>query len=118
MSYARIRPRRGTASEWNSANPILAEGEIGIEVPSTGVGKGLVKIKFGDGATAWKSLPYGVMPVSVVQNLDTASTTNVPSVTAVKTAINEAMGGCWIEFTDEDGNPTDEPYIHWYAEEG
>ncbi len=116
MAYARIRPRRGTASQWNTANPILAEGEIGIEVPSTGVGKGLSKIKIGDGVTAWKSLPYAIN-VSVVQNLDTASTTNVPSVTAVKTAIDEAMGGCWIDFTDAEGNATDEPYIHWYAEE-
>ena len=28
-----------------------------------------------------------------------------------------ALAGCWIAFTDENGNPTDEPYIHWYAEE-
>lgn len=26
------------------------------------------------------------------------------------------LGGCWISFTDEDGNPTDEPYIHWRQE--
>lgn len=26
------------------------------------------------------------------------------------------LSGCWIEFTDEDGNPTDEPYIHWTEE--
>ena len=25
--------------------------------------------------------------------------------------------GCWIEFTDEDGNPTDEPYVHWNIDE-
>lgn len=30
--------------------------------------------------------------------------------------INTALGGCWIEFTDEDGNPTEEPYIHWMQE--
>lgn len=60
MSFAKIRPRRGTASQWNNANPILAEGEIGIEVPSTGVGTGTVKIKFGDGSTHWNDLPYGV----------------------------------------------------------
>lgn len=60
MSFAKIRPRRGTASQWNNANPILAEGEIGIEVPSTGVGTGTVKIKFGDGSTHWNDLPYGL----------------------------------------------------------
>lgn len=28
------------------------------------------------------------------------------------------LGGCWISFTDADGNPTDIPYIHWYADDG
>ena len=31
-------------------------------------------------------------------------------------AAEAALGGCWIEFTDEDGNPTEEPYIHWMQE--
>lgn len=31
-------------------------------------------------------------------------------------AAEDALSGCWIEFTDEDGNPTDEPYIHWEQE--
>lgn len=26
------------------------------------------------------------------------------------------LAGCWISFTDENGNPTDEPYIHWNEE--
>ena len=60
MSFAKIRPRRGTASEWSSVNPILVEGEIGVEVPDSGVGTGKVKIKFGDGVKRWNDLPYGV----------------------------------------------------------
>lgn len=60
MSFAKIRPRRGTATQWETANPILAEGEIGIEVPNDGVGTGEVKIKFGDGVKPWTDLPYGV----------------------------------------------------------
>ena len=31
------------------------------------------------------------------------------------TQLEAKFGGCWIEFTDEEGNPTDEPYIHWIA---
>lgn len=62
MAYVRIRPRRSTAEEWEYNNPILAEGEMGIEVPPTGVGTGTVKIKFGDGVTAWQDLPYGLNP--------------------------------------------------------
>lgn len=66
MAYTKIRPRRGTASEWIKANPVLLEGEIGIEVPSTGIGTGLVRMKFGDGVTPWNSLPYGATESDLV----------------------------------------------------
>lgn len=46
-----IKLRRGTATEWTTANPILAAGEMGIETDTR-------KFKFGDGATAWNTLPY------------------------------------------------------------
>lgn len=69
MSFAKIRPRRGTATQWSTANPILAEGEIGIEVPAEGVGTGEVKMKFGDGVTAWNDLPYGLDPTDFYENL-------------------------------------------------
>jgi len=46
----RIQFRRGTATEWSTANPVLAEGELGYESTTKA-------IKFGDGATAWNSLP-------------------------------------------------------------
>lgn len=32
-------------------------------------------------------------------------------------SVEQALGGCWIDFTDADGNPTDKPYIHWVTEE-
>ena len=43
--------RRGTAAEWTSANPILLEGEVGVETDTK-------KLKVGDGLTVWASLPY------------------------------------------------------------
>jgi hypothetical protein len=46
-----IQIRRGTASQWTSANPTLAAGEFGYE-SDTG------KFKIGDGSTAWNSLGY------------------------------------------------------------
>ena len=46
-----IQVRRGTASQWTSANPILAAGEWGYE---TDTNKG----KIGNGSTAWNSLAY------------------------------------------------------------
>ena len=46
-----IQIRRGTAANWTSANPTLAEGELGYET-DTG------KLKAGDGSTAWTGLDY------------------------------------------------------------
>lgn len=44
-----IQLRRGTASEWSSANPVLAVGEIGVNTDD-------LSYKIGDGSTAWNSL--------------------------------------------------------------
>ena len=46
-----MQQRRGTATEWTTADPVLAAGEIGYET-DTG------RFKFGDGATAWSSIEY------------------------------------------------------------
>lgn len=45
--------RRDTAAAWASANPVLAAGEIGVEL-----GANPVKFKVGDGVRAWVDLPY------------------------------------------------------------
>lgn len=58
MAYAKIRPRRGTKYEFSVVNPILAEGEIVVEVPESGVGTGLSKFKIGDGISKYNELPY------------------------------------------------------------
>ena len=46
-----IQLRHDTAANWTSVHPTLALGEVGVET-DTG------KLKVGDGATAWPSLPY------------------------------------------------------------
>jgi hypothetical protein len=46
-----VQVRRGTASEWTSANPTLASGEWGFETDT-------LKVKIGNGSTAWNSLAY------------------------------------------------------------
>jgi len=46
-----IQHRRGTASEWTTANPVLASGEFGFET-NTG------KYKVGNGTSAWTALSY------------------------------------------------------------
>lgn len=46
-----IQLRRDTAANWTSVNPVLAEGEIGLELDT-------MAYKIGDGSTAWASLDY------------------------------------------------------------
>jgi hypothetical protein len=48
----RIQFRRGLAASWTSANPTLAQGEMGIELDTD-------LFKIGDGLTAWNTLSYG-----------------------------------------------------------
>jgi len=50
-----IQFRRGTASQWSTANPQLAAGELGLET-DTG------KFKVGDGSTYWNTLAYSSGP--------------------------------------------------------
>lgn len=47
----RIQNRRGTSTQWTTANPILASGEKGFEI-DTGL------FKMGDGVSSWNQLPY------------------------------------------------------------
>jgi hypothetical protein len=56
-----LQLRRGTASEWVSANPILAAGEIGVETDTQ-------RHKIGNGSTTWNALPYPPLPSNVVVN--------------------------------------------------
>ena len=52
----RIQLRRDSAAAWASNNPILASGEIGIELQV--VNTDPVKIKVGNGIHGWNTLPY------------------------------------------------------------
>lgn len=61
MAFYTIRPKSGTKAQWEQANPVLREREIGFEYPDGGLATGLVKMKMGDGTTAWKSLPYAIV---------------------------------------------------------
>ena len=56
---ATIRLRRDTAAAWAAANPVLAMAEPGLETDTN-------SIKYGDGVTAWNSLPYAGIPLNAV----------------------------------------------------
>lgn len=50
----KLQLRRDTAAKWEAANPVLAQGEIGLILDSNGK---VVGQKIGDGVTEWKTLP-------------------------------------------------------------
>ena len=58
----RMRQRRGTASQWTSANPILGSGELGWESDTN-------KFKIGDGTNHWADLAYFVDQDTVTTSL-------------------------------------------------
>jgi hypothetical protein len=55
----KIQSRRGTAAQWTSSNPTLSAGEFGFETDT-------LKLKIGNGSTAWTSLAYtGLTPTEI-----------------------------------------------------
>jgi hypothetical protein len=52
MPHIQIQFRRDTSASWTCADPILASGELGIELDTK-------QFKIGDGHTRWRLLPYG-----------------------------------------------------------
>lgn len=54
------KQRGNTAAAWTAANPVLSNCEIGIVTDTTPR-----RMKIGDGTTAWNSLPFIDMAISV-----------------------------------------------------
>ena len=77
---ARIQLRNDTASAWTMANPILAQGEIGIESDS-------LKQKIGDGITAWNTLGYSAQPTTDA-NLQTLKKTVTGAINEVNSNLS------------------------------
>lgn len=68
--------KRATEARWQTDNPVLADGEIGVVSPSG-------RIKVGDGVRAWNSLPYSAPSLDEV--LTTADDTYLTDADAAAT---------------------------------
>lgn len=76
-----IQLRRDTAANWLAADPVLAQGEVGIEYDTRGM-------KVGDGVSAWTALHY----VSAVESV--AGRTGQVVLTAADVAgLGDALAG-------------------------
>jgi hypothetical protein len=71
----KIQVRRGTASAWITANTVLSAGEIGFETDT-------LRIKIGDGTTAWTALGYASGGSSYATTATAAGTTTLTVASA------------------------------------
>ena len=63
MSTVRIQLRRGESADWESVDPVLADGEMGIEIDTN-------KVKVGNNGASWTELPYlNVVPTDLDNTL-------------------------------------------------
>ena len=91
-----IQIRRDTAANWTSANPTLAQGELGLETNTS-------KLKAGNGSTVWNSLGYLIDAGGYITETSTNTLTNktinyanntltgVVGVTATQTLTNKTL---------------------------
>ena len=64
-----IQLRNDTSANWESVNPVLAQGEVGVENDTA-------LMKVGDGTTAWNSLAYVSVDKTQVSYEHTQSSTS------------------------------------------
>ena len=121
-----IQLRNDSAENWTRYNPILAQGELGIENDTK-------KFKIGDGENEWTSLPYfksgnvdsvngqtGVVVLTVgdiateiqMQSINSgANTTNIGQITTNKNAIGTLTN--LIPHPEIEGKPLTPPRTLW-----
>ena len=58
--FSRVFFRRDTQQNWQSVNPVLYQGELGLVIDS--IGQDTVLFKIGDGQTPWNDLIYASGP--------------------------------------------------------
>lgn len=95
-----IQIRRDTAANWTSANPVLAQGELGAETDTS-------KIKIGNGSTAWTGLSYlidagGYATLSGVQTF-TGTKTFSGTTSTLAVVLNDAAEVATVSATAATG---------------
>lgn len=81
LNVETLQMRNDTAANWTSKNPILAKGELGVEIDTK-------KFKFGDGITAWQDLSYAS---SNEYDLPTATTSTLGGVKSQAVGTNKVV---------------------------
>lgn len=85
----RVQFRRDTKARWEEVNPVLMEGEMGLEIDTN-------NIKMGDGVHAWNELEYGVG----IENI-TSESGNSENLAASQKLVNDKFND--LSFTTDLG---------------
>ena len=109
----RIQLSTSTKAEWEQFNPVLRDGEMGIE-KSIIDGKDVLKFKLGNGLKHWMDLKYFEtgLDVEAIQALIDASvpqleTTDVPVISIA----NEVSEFCIVDITIDNYSTNNEYYF-------
>lgn len=78
----RIQLRNDTAENWNTQNPVLLKGEMGVE-NVTG------KIKIGDGVKTWRELTYSGVDEDTIKGIIDSNRGNITVVSTTESAGKE-----------------------------
>jgi hypothetical protein len=95
-----IQSRRGTLSNWSTVNPILADGEIGIDLTS-------LRLKVGNGTSTWNQLDYSFAKIffgsnAPASNLGFKNDVYIDSLTGL--IYNKTSDTVWAAGTSIAGN--------------
>ena len=96
----RVQFRRDTKARWEEVNPVLMEGEIGLEIDTN-------NIKMGDGVHAWNELEYGVGIENITSELGNSK--NLSASQKLVTHTKEIADIYGIELVPSEDN------IGWYS---
>jgi hypothetical protein len=92
---AKIQLLRDTQTGWNSVNPVLAAGEIGLETNNN-------RFKVGDGTSQWGALTYFVDDANISTRLDgKANTSHTQNFSTIITTVTDKAEAYTILAADE-----------------
>ena len=83
----KIQLRRDTAATWAATDPILAQGEVGIDLTAA-------EMRVGDGLSAWSLLPVigSVDPADVDAAVAAYLTANPPAAVGLASIVDNGDG--------------------------
>jgi len=80
-----IQFRRGASAAWASANPVLADGELGLDTTS-------YTYKIGNGASTWTQLPYQSLPASTLSSAVYTAKGTIAAASAANSPVAVTVG--------------------------